>query len=47
MVEGAKRAKDVAEADERRDTEEHLAKPSEGTGLGTFADLLARTRRER
>jgi small subunit ribosomal protein S1 len=47
MVEGAKRAKDAAEADERRDTEEHLAKPSEGTGLGTFADLLSRTRRER
>ena len=44
MVEGVKQAKDAAELEERRDTEAHLAKPSEGTGLGTFADLLARSK---
>jgi small subunit ribosomal protein S1 len=47
MVETAKRAKDTAELEERRDTEAHLAKEGEGPSLGTFADLLARTRRER
>jgi len=47
MVESAKRAKDATELDERRDTESHLAKPGEGQALGTFADLLARSRRKR
>ena len=47
MVESAKQAKDAAEADERRDTEAHLAKPGEEQALGTLADLLAKTRRER
>jgi len=47
MVESAKRAKDAAEADERRDTEAHLAKPGEDQKLGSFADLLAKTRRDR
>jgi small subunit ribosomal protein S1 len=47
MVETAKRAKDAAELEERRDTEAHLAKEGEAQSLGTFADLLARTRRER
>lgn len=40
MVESARAAKDAAEAEERRDTEAHLAQPTEKTGLGTFADLL-------
>jgi small subunit ribosomal protein S1 len=44
MVERAKQAKDAAEAEERRDTEAHLAKPDEKTSLGTLGDLL-RTRR--
>ncbi len=47
MVESAKRAKDAAELEDRRDTEAHLAKEGVGQSLGTFADLLARTRRER
>ena len=47
MVESAKQAKDTAEAEERRDTEAHLAKPGEGSALGTFADLLAKNRRQR
>jgi small subunit ribosomal protein S1 len=47
MVETAKRAKDAAELEERRDTEAHLAKDGDTKSLGTFADLLARTRRER
>ena len=47
MVESAKRAKDGAELEERRDTEAHLAKEGAGQSLGTFADLLAKTRRER
>jgi small subunit ribosomal protein S1 len=42
MVEGAKRAKDAAEAEERRDTEAHLAKPDDRQSLGTLGDLLRR-----
>jgi small subunit ribosomal protein S1 len=44
MVEGARQAKETAEADERRDTEAFLAKPQQTTGLGTLGDLLKRTR---
>ena len=47
MVETVKRAKDAAELEERRETEAHLAKDGEAQSLGTFAELLARTRRER
>jgi small subunit ribosomal protein S1 len=44
MVEGAKQAKDVAEAEERRETEAHLAPADGGGPMGTFGDLLARSR---
>ncbi len=44
MVEGAKQAKDAAEAEERRDTEAHLATSGERTPLGTLGDLLTRSR---
>jgi len=47
MVESAKAAKDAAEVEERRDTEAHLAQPGVGQPLGTFAELLAKSRRER
>ena len=47
MVETAKRAKDDAELEERRETEAHLAKDGDAKSLGTFADLLARTRSKR
>ena len=47
MVEGAKRAREAAELEERRDTEQHLARGGEGQSLGTLADLLARTRPKR
>jgi small subunit ribosomal protein S1 len=47
MVESAKAAKDAAEAEERRDTEAHLAPDGPGPALGTFADLLAKSRRGR
>jgi len=40
MVEHARAAKDAAEAEERRETEEHLAKPDDRTSLGTLGDLL-------
>ena len=40
MVEGAKQAKDAAEAEERRDTEQVLAQSSEKSSLGTLGDLL-------
>src|SRR5262245_19743205 len=40
MVEGARAAKDAAEAEERRETESHLAKPDDRTSLGTLGDLL-------
>ena len=42
MVEHAKRAKDAAEADERRDTEKVLAQASEKSSLGTLGDLLTK-----
>lgn len=41
MVERARQAQDAAEAEERRDTEAHLAKGEARGGLGTFADLLS------
>jgi ribosomal protein S1 len=41
MVESARAAKEASEAEQRRDTEAHLAKPGERTGLGTLGDLLA------
>jgi small subunit ribosomal protein S1 len=47
MVESARAAKDAAEAEQRRDTEAHLAKPGEKTGLGTLGDLLAPKRPKR
>lgn len=45
MVEGAKQAKERGEAEERRDTEAHLAKEGEPQSLGTLGELL-RTRRD-
>jgi small subunit ribosomal protein S1 len=47
MVEGTRQAKEAAEAEERRDTEAHLAGSGEGQALGTLADLLARSRPKR
>jgi hypothetical protein len=44
MVEGARRAKEAAETEERRDTERVLAEGSAPGSLGTLGDLLARTR---
>jgi small subunit ribosomal protein S1 len=44
MVERAKQAKDAAEAEERRDTEAHLARADDRTALGTLGDLLAKSR---
>jgi small subunit ribosomal protein S1 len=46
MVERAKQAKDAAEAEERRDTEQVLARSSESRSLGTLADLLAKSKRK-
>jgi small subunit ribosomal protein S1 len=43
MVERAKHAKDAADAEERHDTEQVLARSGENTSLGTFADLLAKS----
>ena len=43
MVERAKAVKDVAEAEERRDTEKVLAQSSETPSLGTLADLLTKS----
>src|SRR5262245_8711075 len=43
MVERAKQAKDAADAEERRDTEQVLARSGEKASLGTFADLLAKS----
>src|SRR3989475_18790 len=43
MVERAQQAKEVAEADERRDTEKALAQSSEKPSLGTLADLLGKS----
>jgi small subunit ribosomal protein S1 len=45
MVERARQAKDAAEADERRETEAHLAKPGDRQSMGTFADLLTRSKK--
>jgi small subunit ribosomal protein S1 len=47
MVERAKQAKDAAEAEERRDTEQFLAKPEAQTGFGTLGDLLSRGKPKR
>jgi len=44
MVEHAKQAKDAAEAEERRETEAHLARSDDQTALGTLGDLLAKSR---
>jgi len=44
MVESAKQAQAAAEQEERRDTEAHLATEGGGRSLGTFADLLARSK---
>jgi small subunit ribosomal protein S1 len=44
MVERARREKDAAEAEDRRDTERVLARADEASSLGTLADLLARSR---
>lgn len=44
MVEHAKRAQGEAEAEERRDTEAHLATEGAQTPMGTLADLLAKSR---
>ena len=43
MVERARQAKDTAEAEVRRDTEEHMARSQSSGSLGTFADLLAKS----
>jgi small subunit ribosomal protein S1 len=40
MVESAKQAKETAEAEERRDTEAHLAQSGEPTAFGTLGDLI-------
>ncbi|MCI0346497.1 MAG: S1 RNA-binding domain-containing protein [Chloroflexi bacterium] len=40
MVEGAREAQEAAEAEERRDTEAHLARPGDTAGFGTLGDLL-------
>jgi small subunit ribosomal protein S1 len=45
MVERAKQAKDATEAEERRDTEAHLARTDDKAGLGTLGDLLSRTKK--
>jgi small subunit ribosomal protein S1 len=47
MVERAKQAKDAADAEERRDTEQMLARSEEKASLGTFADLLAKSSKPR
>jgi hypothetical protein len=41
MVEGARRAKDAAEAEERQETEAHLAKSGDRQSMGTLGDLLS------
>jgi small subunit ribosomal protein S1 len=47
MVEQARRAEQAAEAEERRETEAHLAQSDAPGGLGTLADLLAKSRPQR
>jgi hypothetical protein len=44
MAERVRQAKDAAEVEERRDTEQALARSSETPSLGTLADLLAKPR---
>ena len=43
MVERARQAKEAAETEERRDTEQVLAQSSETVSLGTLGDLLAKS----
>jgi small subunit ribosomal protein S1 len=43
MVERAREAKEAAETEERRDTEQVLARSSETPSLGTLADVLAKS----
>jgi small subunit ribosomal protein S1 len=45
MVERARRAKEEAETEERRDTEQILTQSTAGASLGTLGDLLARSPR--
>jgi small subunit ribosomal protein S1 len=40
LVEGERRARDAADAETRRDTEAHLARPGHEASLGTLGDLL-------
>jgi small subunit ribosomal protein S1 len=47
MVEQARRARDAAEVEARRETEALLARPDEAKSLGTLADLLAASRPKR
>jgi small subunit ribosomal protein S1 len=47
MVEQARRAREVAETEERRETEAALAQPGTKTSLGTLGDLLATTKKSR
>jgi small subunit ribosomal protein S1 len=47
MVESARRAKESAETEERRDTDRVLAEGSARASLGTLGDLLARTKTPR
>jgi len=42
MIERAKQAKDAAEAEERRDTDDVLAQSGEKASLGTLAELLSK-----
>jgi small subunit ribosomal protein S1 len=44
MVERARQAKEAAEAEDQRDTEQALARSGETPSLGTLADLLAKSR---
>jgi small subunit ribosomal protein S1 len=44
MVEHERQAKDSAEAEERRDTEAHLAKEGADGPMGTLGDLLSKSR---
>jgi hypothetical protein len=43
MVERARQAKDAADAEERRHSEEVLAQSNEKPSLGTLGDLLSRS----
>ena len=47
MVERTKQARDAADAEARRDTEEHLAKANAPSSLGTLGDLLTKSRDRR